>query len=178
MRLTAPVLLALVVACGSAVPVSAPVTASGLHPSAPATSVPTVAQAPPAEVGDVEEIATRLGAAWAACDRDAALALSLSYEDVVAMTRKEVDRAEWEGDTRAFMEERCRELGEAHATVVGAKIVKNERHPRAEDPERLKMDVDAVYVQLVFEVDGRREQRGLPLLFLATAHGYRFAAKH
>jgi hypothetical protein len=145
-------------------------------PAARSPAPPLVAPPPSGE--SVEDVATRIGVAWAVCDKSTALALSLSYEDVTAMTRKTIDRVEWDHDTHEFMDERCREFGEAHARVVGAKQVRTERHLQAEDPDRLKMDVQTAFVQLVVEHDGQREERGLPLLFILTPHGFRFAAKH
>jgi hypothetical protein len=151
------------------------VLAAACTPTPPAAAAPEATA--PADT-KVEDVAVRLGSAWAACDRPTALALSLSYEDLVALTRKEVDRAEFERDTRDFLEQRCRELAEAGAKVVGAQVTKMEHHARADDPERLKQDVDAAFVQLVFEHDGERAARGVPLLFLRTPHGYRFSMKH
>ena len=120
----------------------------------------------------------RLGAAWVACEMPAAIALSLSYDEVVTLTRKPVDRAEWDKDTRDFADERCREFAQSHAHILTATVVKTEHHLQAEDPERLKTDIDVTFVQFIIEQGGRAERRGIPLGFVRMPQGLKFMAKH
>ena len=119
----------------------------------------------------------RIGNAWVACDKATALSLSLSYDEVVTFTKKDVDRKEWERDTRDLTDHMCREFAEAHAHILTAKVVRTEHHDPAEDPERLKTDVDVSFVQFVVEKDGEASLRG-ELPFIRTDHGFKFMAKH
>ncbi len=118
----------------------------------------------------------RLTAAWTACDLPAAVALSLTYEEVTALTSKSIDRADWNKTTRDFADERCREFAQAHGHVITAKIAKTEHHDPTEAPE-LKVGLDIVFVQLVVEQNGVASLRGVLLPFIRVGDGFKFISK-
>jgi len=118
----------------------------------------------------------RLGAAWTACDMPAAIALSLTYEEVVALTTKSIDRAEWNKDTLAFADQWCREFAQSHGHILTAKVVKTEHHDPGTDTE-LKADIDITFVQFVIEQNGEASLRGVLLSFVGTPDGLKFIAK-
>jgi hypothetical protein len=122
------------------------------------------------------EAAMRLGAAWTACDMPAAMALSLTYEELVALTSKPIDRAEWNRDTHDFIDQRCREFAQSHGHVITATVVKTEHHDRGTDTE-LKVDVDITFVQFVIEENGQANLRGTLLPFVRTPDGFKFVSK-
>jgi hypothetical protein len=118
----------------------------------------------------------RLGAAWTACDMPAAIALSLTYEEVVSLTSKPIDRAEWNRDTRDFADQRCREFAQSHGHILTAKVIKTEHHDPAESSE-LKTDVDVSFVQFVIEQNGEANLRGVLLPFVRMPDGFKFISK-
>lgn len=118
----------------------------------------------------------RLGAAWTACDMPAAIALSLTYEEVSALTTKSIDRADWNKQTLAFSDQRCREFAQSRGHILTAKVVKTEHHDPGTDSE-LKGDVDITFVQFVIEQNGEASLRGTPLPFLRMPDGFKFIAK-
>jgi hypothetical protein len=118
----------------------------------------------------------RLGAAWAACDMPTAIALSLTYEEVVSLTSKPIDRADFEKDTRDFADQRCREFTQSHGHILTATVVKTEHHGPAEDSQ-LKTDIDVIFVQFVIEQNGQANLRGMPLPFVRMPAGLKFIAK-
>ena len=118
----------------------------------------------------------RLGAAWTACDLPTAIALSLTYEEVVAITRKPVDRAGWDKDTLDFADQRCREFAQSHGHILTAEVVKTEHHDSAEVSE-LKVDLDITFIQFVIEQNGEANLRGVLLPFVRTPDGFKFISK-
>jgi len=118
----------------------------------------------------------RVSAAWTTCDMPAAIALSLSYEEVVSLTSKPVDRTEWNHDARDFADQRCREFAQSHAHILTAKIVKTEHHDPTEAPE-LKVDLDITFVQLVVEEKGVASLRGMLMPFIRVGDAFKFVAK-
>lgn len=118
----------------------------------------------------------RLTAAWTACDLPRAVALSLSYEEVTALTSKTIDRTEWNKAARDFADDACREFAQSKGHVLTAKVVKTEHHDPSEAPE-LKVAVDISFVQLVIEQNGVANLRGTLLPFLRVGDGFKFIAK-
>jgi hypothetical protein len=118
----------------------------------------------------------QMSAAWTICDMPAAIALSLTYEEVVALTSKPIDRVEWNKNTRDFVDERCREFAQFHGHIITAKIVKTEHHDPTEAPE-LKVTLDITFVQLVVEEKGVASLRGMLLPFIRVGDAFKFVAK-
>jgi hypothetical protein len=145
-------------------------TATAGSPRSPSADAPRTAD-------PAEDAALRLGAAWSACDRAAGLALSLTYEEVSALTNKKVDRKDWDSEQRDAFDQRCRELTEAHARVLAAKVMRTEHHDPQSDSD-LKADVDIAFVQYVFEQNGQASMRGSLVTFVKTPSGFKFIAKH
>ena len=70
-----------------------------------------------------------LASAVLARDTRAALDASVSYEEVVSVTRKDVDRTEYEDELRSFIANVCREFREARgARIVAAKTTRTDKH--------------------------------------------------
>jgi hypothetical protein len=157
-------------------PVAAPPTASTASSAPVATPDPSPARHHAGPREPVEEAAMRLTAAWAACDLPTAVALSLAYEEVLAITSKPTDRTEWNKSTLDFADERCREFAQAKGRVIAAKLVRTEHHDRTETPE-LKVDLDIVFVQLVIEQNGVANVRGAPLPFIRVGDAFKFVSK-
>ena len=118
----------------------------------------------------------QMSAAWTICDMPAAIALSLTYEEGVALTSKPLDRAEWSKTTRDFADERCREFAQSHGHILTAKIVKTEHHDPTEAQE-LKAPIDIVFVQLVVEENGVANLRGTLMPFIRVGDGFKFVSK-
>jgi hypothetical protein len=122
------------------------------------------------------DAAMRLGAAWTACDMPAAIALSLSYEEVSALTSKPIDRAAWNKDTLDFADQRCREFAQSHGHILTAKVIKTDHHDPGTDSE-LKAVVDITFVQFVVEEKGEANLRGVLLPFVVLPDGPKFISK-
>jgi hypothetical protein len=170
--------LAGVVGCGApgqpSVP-SAPIEAPALTPATPIAPRP-LPPGTPVEPS-VEDLAVRFMRAVAACDRPAALGDTIVYEDLTAMTTKEIDRKEIEDAVVEFLDERCRELGEAHAKIVSARVEET-KSLRASEEGHLKRDVEVKMIKITFEHDGKAEERGNALVFFKTDRGWKFSPKH
>jgi hypothetical protein len=106
----------------------------------------------------------------------AAIALSLTYEEVVSLTSKPIERAGWEKDMRDFAHQQCRELAQSHGHILTATVVRTEHHDASTDSE-LKVDVDLVFVQLVLEQNGHATLRDALLSFVRTPDGLKFISK-
>jgi hypothetical protein len=175
LRSSLPLLL-LCAACGAP---AAPTVRS--EPEAPLrltplTAPPKAPASPPVETS-VEDLAVRFMRAVAACDRAGALADTITYEDLTAMTKKEIERKEIDDAIAEFLDERCRELHKHHTTIVSARIHETKHFTAAED-DHLKRDVDVAMVKITFESEGKTEERGSALVFFKTDRGWLFSPKH
>ncbi|HUJ57482.1 MAG TPA: hypothetical protein VLX92_03290 [Kofleriaceae bacterium] len=162
-RLLAAVAL---VACGD--PRPAPPTAA-----APAAPPPASA---PATAGAVEPAMT-LMRALIACDKAAARAGVISFDEASALSKRTGDRADYEAELTDFIDGRCREFKDGGAKLVGARVVKTRHVAVADEPDRLVRDLDVAWVQYRFEMDGKTDDAGPPLLFVATDHGWKLSIK-
>ena len=149
----------------------------------------------------------RLSAAWTACDMAAAIALSLTYEEVVALTSKPLDRAEWSktaciGNAQVqplardpFDEEIWGELasGIHYSTLdfadercrefaqshghILTAKIVKTEHHDPTEAQELKAPIDIVFVQLVVEENGVANLRGTLMPFIRVGDGFKFVSK-
>jgi hypothetical protein len=141
--------------------------------SQPAREAPAPRAAEPVEV-----VAARFGRAAFGGDREAALALSVSFADIAAVTTSAADKGQpaWDEAVADFIERAAREGKEGPAfEVVGAKVLETRTLTPATDGKVLR-DVEIAVVQLLVEEDGKPSgPQGIPLVFLRTAGGWRFS---
>jgi hypothetical protein len=121
-------------------------------------------------------VATRFGRAAFANDRAAALALTMTYDEVSALLRTPFPAANWEREVTTFLDQIAREAAGdgASSRVVGAKVLETRQLTPSKD-RKVARDAEAAIVQLVIEQAGDSQARGRPLIFIETAAGWRFS---
>ncbi len=174
MRTASLVLAVLAGACGPAAPVVATPVAAPVETSvaAPVTDTSAVV------VGDLEEVATRLGRAMIAGDRAAALALTMPYAEVRSLVARPFEEVRWDGEVTAFFNQIDHEVASArHAgteiRLVGVNTRKTQRLAPATD-RKVTREIDVAIVEL--QLIGRdRAARPLAMVFMRSAAGWRFS---
>ncbi len=169
--------LPFVVGCSPAAAPSAPV-----EPARPGGAGAGTAEGPgtraQAHADDaVEDAAMAFVATLEKCEKRSAMARTITYAEITAMTKKEIDQKEFADEISDFIAARCRELAEPHPKFVGVNVVER-KHLEAAKDEMLKRDVDAVIVQFVTEEDGKKTPRGVTFVFFKTDAGWKFSPKH
>jgi hypothetical protein len=165
-RLPLRALLALaVLGCGPAQPA----------PSSVTPAKPAVAQAPASGDGDLADVAARFGTAALGGDRPTARHLTLTYDDVVAMTTKQVTREDYEHEVTSFLDSLAREGGENGPVHVTARVTRTETL-RPSEKRRRFLQIGIAQISVTGR-DGQAHD-GPPFLFVHTDAGWRFSVKH
>lgn len=110
-----------------------------------------------------------------ACDLQAALVQSMTFEEVAAATFKASTRSEWDDELKGFVGGLCNEL-KGHAVKVVSAKVKQSQHLNA-DGEKRRRDLDVALVSVTADVEGRIRDLGPPLAFIKTDRGWKFTPK-
>jgi hypothetical protein len=158
-----------VLGCGSAPPASSTVA------PAPSAARPAVAHAPASGDGDLADVAARFGTAALRGDRPTARHLTLTYDEVVAMTTKQVTRDDYEQEVTSFLDGLAREGGEAGPVHVTAHVTRTETL-RPSEKRRRFLQIGIVQITVTGR-DGQAHD-GPPFLFVHTEAGWRYSVKH
>jgi hypothetical protein len=159
--------IALAAGCADAPPPepAAPVVAG---PAPAAVSAPAVAVAE----GDVRETAQRLMTAAMAGDRQGVLALTLTYEETIAIRAKPLDRAGFDAEVVSYYEARAREGREMKGKIVNVTVVDNQRVPVS---DKVKQPFEFAMVVPVISENGVERTSPTPWYFVRTERGWRLS---
>ncbi len=143
-------------------------------PSSPPAAEPTPEAAP--QTGfSAEQAATTLFEAMSAVDESRMRRITLTYDQMRSISRKDRSRDVYENWVTAFVDGRLREFREAAEPVKLVRVEVAERGTlRAADSEKLEKDVPYARIAPVFAVDGK-ERKGMPMLFVDAGAGFRFS---
>jgi hypothetical protein len=171
--------LAALAACGPASPPSAPTTAatSGSASSPPASSLPKEKEEATPKGEGVEQAAKAFFEALAAGDCKGARERSMSFDEMASMSKKATDRAEYDASLGDQIERLCHELSGRGIKIVETKVHHRRTATVAENPEKVKRDVELAAISAVFELDGTRQEL-LPLTFVKVGPTWKFTTKN
>jgi hypothetical protein len=162
-------------ACSPAAAPSAAVEPA--KPSTPSHDAPPPPASADTASASVEDAAMAFISALERCQKREVLARSITYEELTSMTKKEVERKEFDAEISDFVDARCHELAAPHPKFVGVNVVER-KHLVASESEKIKRDVDAAIVRYVTEEDGKKTPRGITFIFFLTDAGWKFSPKH
>jgi hypothetical protein len=150
-------LVACFVACGSASP---PVAQVGDAPKEVKESRPQPIEKDTEKEKEesVEDAAMAFFQAVVAGDRKAALARTITFDEMNAMTKKVFDRASYESEITDQVERLCQELANKNVKVKSARVVRRRTATVAENPEKVKVDVELAAMGITFEHEGQTRE--------------------
>ena len=152
------VLLVLFVACAPEPVAVAPV------PPVPPT-VDTSDPPPIVKKSTPEAAANQLVAALSPCDKSAALAQCVGFDEAATLSQKVRDKAAYEAKIAEFVDKSCKELGSGTGRVVGTKVESTKTVSMKDHPE-LKRDLDIAMVKITVEENGATHEAPTTLMFV------------
>ena len=120
---------------------------------------------------DLEAVANQFVTASLHGDRTLASHLMLSYDELVALTTKPVDRADYEHEVGEFLDGRAREGKESGEGSVTAKVVRVQKLPPG---EKLRRAAELGVVKFIVTEHGTTHDAPFPMFFVRTEAGWRF----
>jgi hypothetical protein len=146
-------------------------------PASPPANSATPAKAtapnetPRIDENDLGAVANQFVTASLHGDRKLARHLMLSYDELVAITTKSVDRADYEREVADFLDGRAREGKEAGEATITAKV---ERVQKLEPSEKVRRAVEFGIVKFAVTENGTTHDAPFPMFFVRTDAGWRF----
>ena len=153
--------VALILGCGSSEPARTP-------PPEPKTAPIAIT---------VEDVAMRFATAALAGDRATALSLTLTFDEMTKLSKKALERADWDAEIKDLLDKLAKEGAGYGGTITGAKVVKTRSLDPATD-EKVRQRTDVAIVQLtVMEKDGEGHASPFPWFFVRTAAGWKYSPR-
>lgn len=123
----------------------------------------------------IEDVSLRWARAALGGNQAEAIALSMTHAQLVALSNKEISKADYDEELTEFLDGLAREGKEnPSAKVVATKIRERKTLPAG---EKLKRAIEVAAIHLVIEQDGEQREAGPPLVFFRTDAGWRFSPK-
>ena len=160
-----------VMACGSSEPSTKPPPATGTAPTAPPAP-------PPAPMTDkVEDVAVRFAKAALSGDRQTAMSLTLTFEEMTKLSKKALDQKDWDDEITALLDKLAKEGRDFRGTITSAEVVQTKSLDPATDEKVLQKIEFAVLQINVKEADGREHSAPFPWFFIKTKAGWKYSPK-
>ncbi|MCA9596612.1 MAG: hypothetical protein KC776_25020 [Myxococcales bacterium] len=176
MRFSSGLALLLVLGCGSEqhrprpappVVVTEPVASAEVSDAAPPSTTPVKDDA------SVEDVALRFYRAVYTGDTRTATELALSFEEMQALTKKQIQRDEFDAALGDFIKPR---ESEAEVPEVVRVEVVERGVLKASENEKITQDLEFALVRPIVRRNGE-ERPGLTRPFFRTEHGWKFSPK-
>lgn len=112
-------------------------------------------------------------------DRATALALTLTHEQMSAISKHAPDEATWNANLGALLDGLAREgrEGKGRFEVTRAQLVTT-RVLSPDTDEKVRRKIDVAIVEVLLTREGQEDARGIPWLFVLTKSGWRFSPHH
>jgi hypothetical protein len=137
---------------------------------------PAPAPAPMTDV-KVEDVAMRFAKAALSGDRQTALSLVLTFDDISKLSKKAMDQKEWDDEITALLDKLAEEGRDFKGTITSAEVVEKRSLDPARD-EKVLQKIEFAVVQIhVKEADGREHAAPFPWFFIKTKTGWKYSPK-
>lgn len=154
------ILVSVTLACSStpASHPSAPIVARGEEPAPPPAN-DTATQAAPSAASTADNSTPELAAnafydAIRRGDRAQALGLCLSFDEMSTFSKKVTDRAAFDREVEDYVDRLIRELAGKELRLIGIMLVGKKTSTVAENPEKVKRDVEIAWVEVSVDHEG------------------------